>query len=137
MTKPQKNHASENTYRLHRSLWLFAAAAIVLIPWTAWLSRSLPPTHLDRRWSLTWSGLDVGEFVALATTAYLGYRKSGWVIVSASVAGTLLLLDAWFDTLTSATGLEYLGSLASAVFIELPLAFLAFSVAYRVGKRLL
>jgi hypothetical protein len=120
-----------------RSLWLFAIAAIVLVPWSVWLSHALPPTHLDRRWGLAWSGLDVGEFLALGTTAYLGYRKSGWIVVSASIAGTLLLLDAWFDTLTATTGTEYLQSLLSATFLELPLSCLAFFVAYKVGKKFL
>jgi hypothetical protein len=123
-------------FKLRIALWLFAIAAIALVPWTAWLSHSLPPTHLDRRWSIAWSGLDVGEFVALALTAYLGMRKSGWIIVAASIAGTLLLVDAWFDCLTATAGWEYLGSLLSAVFAELPLSILAFTIAYRTGKDL-
>ncbi|HKU18890.1 MAG TPA: hypothetical protein VJP80_06490 [Candidatus Saccharimonadales bacterium] len=136
MATSKKASSPATTFASRRTLWLFAVAALVLVPWTMWLSRSLPPTHVDRRWDIAWSGLDIGEFISLAITAYLGLRKSGWIIVTASIAGTLLLVDAWFDSLTATVGWEYLASLLSAVFAELPLSILAFWVAYRVGKRL-
>lgn len=131
------NTTDQTTYGSKQILRLFAIAALLLLPWTIWLSHSLPPVHVDRRWNVAWSGLDVGEFMALAFTAYLGLRKSGWVIIAASIAGTLLLADAWFDSLTASAGWEYLGSLLSALLVELPLAVLAFWTAYKTARKIL
>lgn len=127
---------TKKTNQTSHVLWLFAIAALLLAPWIVWLSHSLPPTHLDRRWGIVWSGLDVGELTSLALTAYFGLRKSGWVIVAATAAGTLLLVDAWFDSVTAAIGREYLESLLTAVFAELPLSLLAFWIAYKTGKEI-
>ena len=73
--------------------------------------------------------------VALTFTAYLGWRGSGWVIMSATMATTLLLMDAWFDTTTARPGWEYAISYVTAICVELPLAFVALTVAVRAGKR--
>lgn len=127
---------ANTSHSVSRVLWLLAAAAFFLAPWTMWLSHSLPPTHLARRWGIAWGGLDVGECVTLVLTAYLGLRKSGWVIIAGSIAGTLLLVDAWFDCVTAAVGREYLFSLLAAACAELPLSFLAFWVAYKASKEI-
>jgi hypothetical protein len=122
--------------RLPRKLLqAFAVVAIILVPWTAWLSYSLPSDHLDQRWNLAWTGFDIALLVSLAMTAYLGLRKSGWVTVTATMAGTLLIVDAWFDCLTAKDAWEHLLSLEAAIFIEIPLALLAFWIAYRAGKQ--
>jgi hypothetical protein len=113
----------------------FAVAALLLVPWTAWLAGTLPSDHLDRRWDVAWTGFDVGLLFSLGATAYFGLRKSGWVIIAATIAGSFLLIDAWFDCLTAKTSWEYLTSLTSAICIELPLAALAFWSAYRTGKQ--
>lgn len=116
-------------------LWTLGGAALLLLPWTIWLSHPLPPTHLARRWNIAWGGLDAGEFVALASTAYLGLKHSKWSALVAPIAGALLLVDAWFDCLTATHGWEYLGSLVTGLAIELPLAFIAFGIAYITIKR--
>jgi hypothetical protein len=116
-------------------LQIFAAASLLLIPWTIFLSQSLPGSHLDRRWNVAWVGFDIALLLALALTAYLGWRKSGWTVISATAAATLLIVDSWFDMLTATSGREYLGSIASAFFVELPLAVLALWVAYHIGKQ--
>jgi hypothetical protein len=54
----------------------------------------------------------------------------GFLIVSA----TLLASDAWFDVLLSSGRTERLGSVATAVLLELPLAALFFYSAYRVMR---
>lgn len=114
---------------------LFAGAALLLVPWTVWLSYSLPISHLARRWNLAWAGFDCALICALALTAYFAWRKSGWVVLAATATATLLLTDAWFDTLTARPGPEYAVSLVSAVCVEAPLALLSLWVAYRAGRR--
>ncbi len=120
----------------HGIVRLFAGAALLLVPWTIWLFYSLPVSHLDSDWNLAWTGFDCALICSLALTAYLAWRKSGWVILAATATATLLLTDAWFDILTARTGPEYTASLVSAVGAEVPLACMSLWVAYRAGKRL-
>ena len=114
---------------------LFAGAALLLVPWIVWLSYSLPISHLDLHWNLAWTGFDWAVVCSLALTAYFAWRKSGWVVVAATATATLLLTDAWFDTLAARVGPEYAVSLVSATCAEVPLALLSLWVAYRAGRR--
>jgi len=135
MLKVTRNHLKSNQLFLPRGLFkFFAVAAFLLVPWSILLWQSLPYKHLARNWNLAWSGFDFGLVLSLGLTALLGLRKSGWVIIPASAAGILLLIDAWFDCLTAKQGGEYLLSLSSAIVIEIPMAFMAFWIAYRAGK---
>lgn len=117
-----------------RVVQIFTAASCLLAPWILWLSHTLPVSHTDRRWNVAWIGFDAGLCVALAFTAYLGWRRSGWVIMAATVSATLLVVDAWFDTTTAGMGWEYAISYITAIFVELPLAILALRVAVRAGR---
>ena len=126
----------KNTYQFflpHNILIFFAISAVLLVPWSVLLWQSLPPDHLDKRWNLAWTGFDIGLLISLGLTSLLGLRKSGWVIIPASMAGTLLLIDAWFDCLTAKQGWEYAASLSTAAFIEIPMAIMAFWIAYCAG----
>jgi hypothetical protein len=67
-------------------------------------------------------------------TAYFGYKKSGWVVVAASISGTFLLVDAWFDCVTAMDAWEHFISVSMAAFVEIPMGLIAYWIAYRVGK---
>jgi hypothetical protein len=134
MPKTKYNQIKHTPFFLPRGLLIFfAIAAFLLVPWSIVLWHTLPSDHLDRNWNLAWSGFDIGLVISLGLTALLGLRKSGWVILTASVAGTLLLIDAWFDCLTAKLG-ESGFSLFSAAFIEVPMSLMAFWLAYNAGK---
>ncbi|HSW79966.1 MAG TPA: hypothetical protein VLG47_04275 [Candidatus Saccharimonadales bacterium] len=119
----------------HIMLAAFALVAIALVPWSLWLSYSLPIDHMDHRWNLVWSVFDIAMLASVAMTAYLGYKKSGWVVVAASISGTLLLVDAWFDCVTAMGAWEHFISVTAAAFVEIPLGLLAYWIAYRAGKQ--
>jgi hypothetical protein len=107
-------------------LWV---SAFALVPWTIYLGLSLPNVYDSTHWALAWTGFDVLELIALAATAYFGWRRRQALIASSVVAATLLVCDAWFDvSLDLGTPGIWL-SLASAVFVELPLAFFLMSRA--------
>jgi hypothetical protein len=55
--------------------------------------------------------------------------------MAATSSATLLLIDAWFDTLTATIGSDYTVSLVSAVGVEVPLACLSRWSAFRAGRR--
>ena len=89
---------------------LFGCCAI-LAGWTVILGMTLPRHFNIHHWRLVWVGFD---------------------LLLLMIVGTMLCCDAWFDVGTSLrTGGAGL-SLASAVFAELPLAFLAFAGARRL-----
>jgi len=110
---------------------LFALAGIVLVPWTVLLVRSLPSTHAAAHWDIAWAGFDVGLALLLLGVAISGWRRSPWL-----AAATLLVVDAWFDIMTSSTHLELAIAIGEAVLIELPLAGLCYLLA-RDAERVL
>ena len=122
--------------RLRRiRIWLLlviGVVAIALLPWTAYLSATLPSKHLTEHWDIAWAGLDLFEAAALVTLFVAIVRRSPLVPVFSAVAGTALLCDAWFDLTTSGRGFYW--ALAEALGAELPLAALCFWVAFEVSE---
>lgn len=107
--------------------------AVVLIPWTALLFITLPRHYVANHWDFAWGGFDVGLGLALASTAVLVARRSPYAEVTATITGTLLVCDAWFDILTSRGTSDIAQATASALLIELPLAALCFWMARNVA----
>ncbi|MCW2610870.1 MAG: hypothetical protein QOC93_2847 [Actinomycetota bacterium] len=100
---------------------LFAGLGVLTLPWIVFLAFTLPHRATAHHYRLAWVGFDVVLMLALLSTAFLAWRGRRLVIVPAVVTATLLLVDAWFDVLTSG-GKQLLFSGALAVFVELPLA---------------
>src|SRR5450432_2299264 len=80
---------------------LFAILSILLIPWIAFIALVLPSRQLSENYDLAWAGFDGMLFIGLASTAYFALRRSRYLSVAATAVGTLLIVDAWFDVLTS------------------------------------
>jgi hypothetical protein len=113
---------------------LFLTLTAVLIPWTVWLYVDLPGRAQANHWAGVWAGFDVGLAVALGLTGLNIWRRSPWALVTASAAGTMLLVDAWFDTLTAARGWPLAVALVMAFGAEIPLAILCFWVALNMER---
>src|ERR671934_2637585 len=107
----------------------FALAALVLIPWTIWLTFSLPAHHETENWKTVWAGFDSAEAAALVAVAVTALRRSLWLAPVAAIAGTLLCVDAWFDIALEAGGKHLLAAVLEAALVELPLAAICFWVA--------
>ena len=101
---------------------LAALVAIALLPWIGLLGATLPQTFTARNWPLAWMGLDGAIALAAGLTALLLRRGDPRAALSATATATLLIVDSWFDTVTSAPGLDHGVAMAQAVLIELPLA---------------
>ncbi len=100
---------------------LFAGCSVVLIPWIIYIAVTLPSRQLSPNYDIAWAGFDVLELCALAATAYFAFRRSRYLSTAAGAAAALLVVDAWFDVMTSPPPQLY-ESIAAAVLIELPLA---------------
>jgi len=111
--------------RLPRWLaWAFALIAVFLVPWTLWLTFSLPTRHVTHHYDVAWVGFDIGLAVAFAATAVAALRASPWLQVLATLTGTMLVCDAWFDTVTATSRDEQIVAILEAAVAELPLAAL-------------
>ena len=114
---------------------IYGFFAVVTVPWIIYLAVSLPTRHLSRHWDVSWVGLDIAIVLFLLLNAYFSYKESKWLVMSATATATLLVTDAWFDVMSEHSGHPLMEAIALAVFIELPLAVLTFSVALRVVRR--
>ena len=103
--------------------------AFVIVPWTIYLALRLPSQHITPHWSIAWGGFDVALAAAAGATAWALARAPGWVPITASVTGTLLVSDAWFDVLTARAGGELREAVLEAAVAELPLAVVCFWLA--------
>lgn len=113
---------------------MLVVIAVGLVPWTLYLAATLPDRHHASNWQQVWVGFDVALAIAIMATAVGAFMRANWLAIAATVTGTLLLCDAWFDVLTSGTGREASVAIASAVVAELPLAALCFWIAWNVER---
>jgi hypothetical protein len=117
--------AQDQQRRVPRRLALgLGVIAVLLVPWTLWLTFTLPTRHLAHNYRLAWVGFDVALAFAFAVTAIAVLRASPWLQAVAALTGTMLLCDAWFDVVTSSGGDERARAVLEAVVAELPLAAL-------------
>jgi hypothetical protein len=101
---------------------LLGAVALGLVPWTLWLTFTLPSRHVTEHYDVAWVGFDVVLAASFVATVVTAVKFSPWLEATAAVTGTLLVCDAWFDIVTSADSGERLIATIEAVCAELPLA---------------
>jgi len=115
---------------------LFALAALVLVPWVVLLVRMLPSDHRSAHWDVAWGGFDIALALLLLGVAVAAWRRSPWLEGAATAAASLLLVDAWFDVLTSSTHAELVTAVIEAATVELPLAAVCVLLARAAKRRL-
>jgi hypothetical protein len=119
--------------RVEVSRWVgpaFLLCSVALIPWIVYLALSLPSRQVSSHYDVAWVGFDVFELIALSATGFFALRRSRYLAVSSASAATLLVVDAWFDVLTS-PGRQVIASIVLAVVIELPLAGMCAWLSYQ------
>lgn len=94
-------------------LSLMTGGALFMIPWTVYLSLTLPQKYTVSNWPLTWLGFDSLLVVFMAATAILTWLHRQVLVFPAFTTGILLLCDAWFDVTTASPG-EFRASLITA-----------------------
>ncbi|MFF9178494.1 hypothetical protein [Streptomyces sp. NPDC014793] len=95
---------------------------LAMIPWVVRLHTELPATAHAAHWAWTWTGLDILEGLGLIATGQLLRRGDARASLTAAATSALLVVDAWFDTMTAAGGQDLLTAVAMALGAELPLA---------------
>ena len=99
----------------------FVLFSLLLLPWIGYIAVSLPSRQLSPNYDIAWAGFDVLLLAGLATTAYFALRRSRYLTTAASATATLLIVDAWFDCMTTPAHERWQSFLLCAV-VELPLA---------------
>lgn len=128
--------APDTLARIRRvRLRLMIFGSIALIPWIVYLAVALPESYTANNWAATWVGFDVLLVVLMATTVVLGWQRRQLLTLTAFATGILLLCDAWFDIMTANPDDRWV-SVATAVFAELPLAFVLISGTLRLVRLL-
>jgi hypothetical protein len=122
-----------NQQRRARLAALFAVVTCsVLAAWIVVLVLTLHRDFTSTHWRLAWVGFDLVELTGFALTGWALWRGRQIAIACLLVTGTLLCCDAWFDVILDLRTSGVWLSVASAVFIELPIAFLMFNAARRL-----
>ncbi len=99
----------------------FVLFSLLLLPWIVYLAYSLPSRQVSADSDVAWVGFDILLLAVLASTGYFALRRSRYLATAAAAAATLLVVDAWFDVMTTLPG-QRLEPVALAVLVELPLA---------------
>jgi hypothetical protein len=107
-------------------------ACVALAAWIIVLALTLHRSFHTHYWRGAWVGFDIFEFLGFAATGWALWRGRQIAIAFLLITGTLLCCDAWFDVILDSGTRDIWGSVASAVFIELPLEFLMFNAARRL-----
>jgi hypothetical protein len=116
---------------------LFGLFSLILLPWTIYVGESLPSRQLSPNYDVAWAGFDVILLAALAGTAYFALRRSRYLANAATATAALLVVDAWFDVMTTPTNQRWQSILLAAA-VELPLAAVCMWLSYhteQVAKR--
>jgi hypothetical protein len=105
-----------------------------LAGWIAILILTLPGRYTSTDWRTVWVGLDIAELAGFAATGWAAWHQRQIVIFLMIITGTLLLCDAWFDVALDYGSKDFITSILSAVFAELPLTFVMFATARRLVR---
>jgi len=109
---------------------LLALTALGLVPWTLYLTFTLPSRQVTEHYDVAWVVFDIALLSVIALTAICAVRGSEWLVPLAAVTGTMLVCDAWFDVVTSIGGNDWIEAVLEAIFAELPLAAVCALIVY-------
>jgi hypothetical protein len=113
--------------------FVFVCGGLAVVPWTVYLALTLPLSSESGHYRVAWVGFDLLLAFTLLHVGWIaagGPTRNDRVELPATAAGTLLLVDAWFDTTTAANGGALIEALLLALTAELPLAAVCFWIAH-------
>jgi hypothetical protein len=107
-------------------------ACTVLVGWIIVLLFTLHRSFHSHYWRAAWVGFDIVLLFCFAATGWAFWRGRQIVIACLLVTATLLCCDAWFDVILDLGTSGQWVSIATALVVELPIAFLMFAAARRL-----
>ncbi len=131
--EPENTVLTDNARAVRWTGPLFALFSVIMLPWTIYIGVSLPAREVSPNYDAAWAGFDVLLLAALAATAFFAFRRSRYLSTAAAATATLLVVDAWFDVMTTPPG-GRLESILLAVAVELPLAAVCMWLSYHAQQ---
>jgi hypothetical protein len=128
---------AQNPHRVLLPRWVIPVLGLTaagLLPWTLWLTFTLPSRHVTEHYDVAWVVFDCALFCAFAATAFCAVKASQWLVPFAAATGTMLVCDAWFDVATSIGTNDSLEAILEALLAELPLAAVCAFIVYDVER---
>ncbi len=112
------------TLRRRRTLILAitAGGVVALLGWIAYLTATLPDGISVGAWRTAWIGFDTMLIAVLGTSAWLVWNRRQLAVTGLTIAASLLVVDAWIDVCLSWSTPEQSSAIASAAFVEIPIA---------------
>jgi hypothetical protein len=111
----------------------FALFSVVMVPWIIYIGVSLPSRQLSPNYDIAWAGFDILLATGLASTAYFALRRSRYLSAAAAATAALLVVDAWFDCMTTPADDRW-ESLVFCFAVELPLAAVCWWLSYHTEQ---
>jgi hypothetical protein len=111
----------------------FALFSLIMLPWSIYIGISLPARQLSPNYDLAWAGFDLFLLGSLASTAYFALRRSRYLSTAAGATAALLVVDAWFDCMTTPASQRW-QSFVLCCLVELPLAGLCLWLSYHTHQ---
>lgn len=113
---------------------LAVCCAVGIVPWIIYLALTLPARQRAVDYDVAWVGYDAALGAVLAALAYCAQRRKTATGTIAAVAATMLVIDAWFDVVTTDNRQQLMFAIISAVVLELPLAIVCAWVAVNAER---
>ncbi|MEP7179122.1 MAG: hypothetical protein ABI775_08545 [Pseudonocardiales bacterium] len=113
---------------------LAVCCAIGFIPWIVYLALTLPARQRAVDYDIAWVGYDAAMAVVMAALAFCALRRKPATGAVAAVAATMLVVDAWFDIVTTEEPEHLTLAIISAVLLEIPLAIVCAWVAFNAER---
>lgn len=120
-----ETHAVPEDLRPPVPRWIghvFFGLGVLTVPWVLYLAMTLPERSGTGHYRLAWVGFDLALVACLIRTGVSAWRGHDSVAVPATATATLLMVDVWFDVLTSQGRAEVAEAMLLAAVVELPLA---------------
>ena len=113
---------------------LLFCTAVGITGWLIYLAVSLPNSYPANHWDLAWVGFDVAMVAMLLLTSWAIWKKRQIAIPAAMITATFLIIDSWFDVVTSNPGWDLKLSFLLAA-LSLTLAVFLFRFSRRAIRR--
>lgn len=113
---------------------LAVCCTIGIIPWIVYLGLTLPDKQHTDHYAMAWLGFDSAMCLVIAALGWCAIKRKQATGIVAAVAATLLIVDAWFDVVTSEDSKAFMLALVTALCAELPLAIICGWVAFNAER---
>ncbi|MEY9855040.1 hypothetical protein ABH935_000639 [Catenulispora sp. GAS73] len=131
----QPPHSAATSRGIRRIGRVLVGCGLGLLPWMYVLAAGLPAVMTAPRWPAAWIGLDILEAAGLIATGLLAARGDRRHALAAAATAALLVVDAWFDTMTATSNSDLGAAIAMALCPELPLAGVCGWLAIRASRQ--